>query len=95
MWSALWKIPIRIRILVFGVTQIDEIDIIVIVVLGSGNGPNRERASLAAKTSEGFLLLCNISDHIGAFTRGVIHVATTKAFPIQFCHDEILSRFNG
>jgi len=74
--------------------QIDEINI-VIDVIGSGNGLNRKRTPLAAKTSEGFLLLCNISDNIGTFARGMIHVATTEAFPIQFRHDEIISRFNG
>jgi len=75
--------------------QIDEIDIIVIVILGSGNGPNRKRTLLAAKTSKGFLLLCNIADNIGTFARRMVHVATTKTFPIQFRHDEIISRFNG
>jgi len=81
--------------LIFGVMQIDEIDLIVIVILGSGNGPNGRRTSLAAKTSKSFLLLCNISDDIRTFTRGMVHIATTKTFPTQFRHDEIISRFKG
>jgi len=50
MWSALWKILIRIRIWVFGIVQINEIDL-TINVIGSSDGPNRKRTPLAAKTS--------------------------------------------
>jgi len=94
MWSALWKILIRIRIWVFGIVQINEIDL-TINVIGSSDGPNRKRTPLAAKTSKGLLLLCNIADDIRTFARGMIHVTTTEAFSIQFRHDEILSEFNG
>jgi len=92
--SALWKILIRIRIWVFGIVQIDEIDI-VIDVIGGGNGPNRKRTLLAAKTSKGFLLLGNIANDIRTFAWGMVHVATTEAFSIQFRHDEIISRLDG
>jgi len=81
--------------LVFGVIEIDEIDIIVIVIFGSSNGPNGKRTSLAAKTSKGLLLLGNIPDDIGTFTRGVVHAATAKTFPIQFRHDKVIRRFKG
>jgi len=94
MQSALWKNLIRVGIWAFGIAQVDEINI-VINVIGSCNGPNGKRTSLAAKTSEGFLLLCNVADDIRTLARRMVHAATTGAFAIQFCHDEVISRFNG
>jgi len=79
--------------LVFGVIEIDEIDIIVISVFGGSNGPNRKRTPFAAKTSKGFLLLGNIADDIGTFTRRVVCATTAKTFPIQFRHCEVIRSF--
>jgi len=74
--------------------QIDEIDIVVCAV-GSRDGGNRQSRSLAAKTGKCFLLLCDISNDIRTFARGMINFATSKAPAIQFRHDEIFSGFDG
>jgi len=80
--------------MIFRIMQIDEINIIV-VAIGSCNGLNRQRTSLAAKTGKDFLLMRNISDDIGTFLRGMVDFATSKAPVIQFRHYEIFSRFDG
>jgi len=71
--------------MIFRIVQIDEIGIVV-VAIGSCNGPNRQRTSLAAKTGKDFLLLRNIPDDIGTFVRRMVNFATSKAPAIQFCH---------
>ena len=80
--------------MIFRIVQIDEIDIVV-VAIGSCNGPNRQRTLLAAKTGKDFLLLRNIPNDIGTFVRGMVNFATSEASSIQFCHYEIFSRFDG
>jgi len=71
--------------------QIDEIDIVVIFVC-SGNGSNRKKTSPAAETSEGLLLMFNITDEIGTLVRWMNLVATSEAVAIQLCHDQITGR---
>ena len=80
--------------MVLRIVQIDEIDIVV-VAIGSRDGPNRQSTSLTAKTGKYFLLLRDISNDVRTFVRGMIDFASSKAPAIQFCHDEIFSRFDG
>jgi len=74
--------------------QIDEIDVI-IVAIGSGDGPNRQSTALAAKTGKDLFLLRNIPDDIWTFARGTINFATSKATAIQFCRQQIFRGFDG
>jgi len=71
--------------------QINEIDIVIIVIRG-GDGTNRKKTSPAAKTSEGFLLMFNVSDKIGTLVRRADLVTTTETITIQFRHDHIFGR---
>jgi len=79
--------------MVLRIVQIDEIEIVV-VAIGSRDGPNRQSTSLTAKTGEYFLLLRDISNDIRTCVRGMINFATSKAPAIQFRHDEVFSRFD-
>ena len=71
--------------------QIDKIDIVVIFVC-SGNGSNGKKTLRAAKTSEGILLMFNITYEIGTLVRWMNLVATSEAVTIQLCDDQIVGR---
>jgi len=74
--------------------QIDEIENIIVVV-GSSDGSNRNKATLATKTSEGLLLMFNIPGPIKTFAGGMKLTATTKTFTIQLRNHHIFGRFSG
>jgi len=92
MQSALRKILIRIRILVFGVMQIDKINIVVIS-FRSGDGLNRKEMSPATKASKSLLLMLNVSNEIGTLVQRMDFAATPEKVAIQLRHDQIIRRF--
>jgi len=69
--------------------QIDKIDIVILSVR-SGNGSNRKKTPPAAKTSEGLLLMFNITYEIGTLVRWINLVATSEAVTIQLRDDQII-----
>jgi len=85
------EILIHIRISVVRITQVNEINISVII--GRRRiGPDRKEPTLAAETSESLLLMLRVADKIRSLARRMDLAATTETLAIQLGHDHILGR---
>jgi len=85
---ALWKILIRIRILVIGIVQTDEIDIIIILI-GHCDCPDRKKLASAAETSKRLILLFVITGEVMTVISVMILTTTSNACAVQLAHNHV------